>query len=328
MGLTEGKPLNILLTFDVEVWCNSWATLDQDFPTSFERYVFGRSSKGDFALPKTLEILNRYGLKGVFFVEPLFAARFGIESLATIVNLIQQAGQEVQLHLHPEWTDEATIPLLPNFTTKRQHLSYYSRSEQGALIGHGLGLLKAVGAKTPTAFRSGSFACNADTFPAITANGLRFDSSINRALPVSKPGTIQPASAGLCEPFANGVLELYPMTIFRDGFGRMRHAQIGACSTNELTDAIQSAQTAGWTSFIVLSHNFELMVPNRSVPDAIVVKRFEGLCSFLARNHETLPTAGFNDLQPLMPVRSLTLPHAGKLSTAIRYAEQALRRLH
>ncbi|WP_341647565.1 hypothetical protein [Thauera humireducens] len=110
--------MNVLLTFDIEVWCNSWATLEQDFPTSFERYVFGRSEAGDFALPKTLDILDRHGLKGVFFVEPLFAARFGLESLATIVGLIQQAGQEVQLHLHPEWTDEARMPLLPNVTGK------------------------------------------------------------------------------------------------------------------------------------------------------------------------------------------------------------------
>lgn len=320
--------MNVLLTFDIEVWCNSWATLEEDFPSSFERYVFGRSSKGDFALPKTLEILDHHGLKGVFFVEPLFAARFGIESLATIVNLIQQAGQEVQLHLHPEWTDEATTPLLPNVTTKRQHLSYYSAEEQEALIGHGLRLLHEVGATVPTAFRSGSFACNADTFPAITANGLRFDSSINRTLPVSNPGSIQPPSAGLCEPFSNAGLDIYPMTVFRDGFGRLRHAQIGACSARELIDAMQGAQTDGWPAFIALSHNFELMVPNRHLPDAIVVKRFERLCSFLARNRETLPTAGFNDLQPLMPLRGLPLPHTGKLSTTVRYVEQALRRLN
>jgi hypothetical protein len=41
------------------------------FPASFERYVFGRSDAGDWALPKTPEILNKYGLKDVFFVEPL-----------------------------------------------------------------------------------------------------------------------------------------------------------------------------------------------------------------------------------------------------------------
>ena len=65
--------MNVLLTFDVEIWCNSWHTLDTDFPASFERYVFGRSGRGEYALPKTLEILDEHGLQGVFFVEPLFA---------------------------------------------------------------------------------------------------------------------------------------------------------------------------------------------------------------------------------------------------------------
>lgn len=320
--------MNVLLTFDIEVWCNSWKTLEQDFPTSFERYVFGRSKEGDFALPKTLEILDRNGLRGVFFVEPLFATRFGLEPLATIVGLIQQAGQEIQLHLHPEWTDEALSPLLPNVTTKRQHLSYYSGDEQAALIRHGLRLLREAGARAPSAFRSGSFACNEDTFAAIAANGLRFDSSINRTLPVSLPGNAQPMSAGLCEPFAANGLEVYPMTIFRDGFRRLRHAQIGACSASELIDAIQSAQADGWPSFVTLSHNFELMVPNKTHPDLIVVRRFEALCRFLGRNRAILPTAGFNDLPPSLPARGLPLPRAGRLSTAVRFAEQALRRLH
>lgn len=69
--------MNVYLTFDIEVWCNGWDNLDA-FPKHFERYVFGRSRHGEYALPKTLEILNRYDLKGVFFVEPLFAARFGL----------------------------------------------------------------------------------------------------------------------------------------------------------------------------------------------------------------------------------------------------------
>ena len=58
--------MNVYLSFDIEVWCNGWKDLDGQFPASFERYVYGRSSRGDYALPKTLEILERNGLKGVF----------------------------------------------------------------------------------------------------------------------------------------------------------------------------------------------------------------------------------------------------------------------
>jgi len=81
--------MKVLLTFDVEVWCNSWEHLDKLFPSAFDRYVYGHSRHGSYALPKTLEILNTHGLQGVFFIEPLFAARFGLSYLQTIVNLIR-----------------------------------------------------------------------------------------------------------------------------------------------------------------------------------------------------------------------------------------------
>ena len=105
--------MNVLLTFDVEIWCQGWHDLDARFPASFDRYVYGRSSRGDYAIPRTLSILDGHGLKGIFFVEPLFAARFGLKYLKIIVDMIRSAGQEVQLHLHPEWTDEIKPAPIP-----------------------------------------------------------------------------------------------------------------------------------------------------------------------------------------------------------------------
>lgn len=319
--------MNVLFTFDVEVWCNSWETLDSDFAKSFERYVFGKSVQGDFALPKTLDILDRHRLKGVFFVEPLFATRFGVEHLATIVNLIQDAGQEIQLHLHPEWTDEALQPLIPHNSGKRQLLSEYSIDEQSLLIEHGLRLLREAGSKQPIAFRSGSFACNEDTFSALTANGLEYDSSINPEMSVSQPGSVANSDAGYCEPFRIRDLALIPMSSFRDGFGQLRHAQIGACSARELTEALRAADIDNWHSFVLLSHNFELMIPGKQLPDKFVVRRFEELCRFLSEHRMSMPTSGFKELPPIPDPRRLQPPSVGKTATTIRYLEQALRRI-
>lgn len=321
--------MDILLTFDVEVWCHSWATLEQDFPSSFERYVYGHSSKGDFALPKTLEILECHGLQGVFFVEPLFAARFGIEPLTKIIELIQQAGQEIQLHLHPEWTDEARKPLLPGITGKRQYLTQYDAEEQRQLIAHGIRLFEEAGAPRPSAFRSGNFSCNADTFTAVAANGLQFDSSINPEVAASQHHAVIPEGANAYEGFRLGPLTCIPMSSFLDGRGRPRHAQLGACSAEELTQALIAAEQANWPTFVLLSHGNELMVRSgRNRPDPTVVRRFKHLCNFLAEHREILPTVGFNGLPPQAAPCKRPLPQVGKLATAKRFVEQAYRQLH
>ena len=181
MSLPDGgqRHLNTLLTFDIEVWCGGWRDIDDRFPAAFRRYIYGPSRAGNYALPKTLEMLNSHGLKGVFFVEPLFATHFGLEPLAEIVGLIQDAGQEIQLHLHTEWQDEAKQPLIVKHKPKRQHLHMYNTEEQTALIAHGLRLLSEASAAPVTAFRAGSFACNAETFTALERNGIQYDSSLN-----------------------------------------------------------------------------------------------------------------------------------------------------
>jgi hypothetical protein len=72
----------VLLTFDVEIWCASWSDLDRGFPDAFGRYIYGPTASGDYGLPFALRVLGDHGLRGTFFVEPLFATRFGIAPLS------------------------------------------------------------------------------------------------------------------------------------------------------------------------------------------------------------------------------------------------------
>jgi hypothetical protein len=71
--------LNVFFTVDVEIWCDGWENIDHKFPGAFEQYIYGPTPRGNFALPFKLQVLRDHGLTGVFFVEPLFATRFGIE---------------------------------------------------------------------------------------------------------------------------------------------------------------------------------------------------------------------------------------------------------
>lgn len=316
--------MKVLLTFDVEVWCNGWDHLDEVFPSAFERYVYGRSTHGDYALPKTLEILNANRLQGVFFVEPLFAARFGARYLRTIVDLIRDAGQDVQLHLHPEWTDEISPPVIPDSKVKRQHLSYYTLDEQTALIAYGRRLLLEADAGSVSAFRAGNFACNRNTFRALRANDIRIDSSLNAFYDIS--GTDLRDGAWRSIPSVLEGVECFPVSLFADGLGKVRPVQVAGCGFGELRDVIESAAMAGHPEFVVVSHNFELLKPNSSQPDLIVVRRFENLCRFLGENRDLLPTAVYSECSVGDPSVGRAQPRAGLGATIGRHIEQLYRR--
>lgn len=317
--------VKVYLSFDVEMWTNNWAELDARFESSFQRYYFGRSPAGDYALPKTLEILDRHGLKGVFFVEPLFSARFGAQHLDTVTGLIGQAGQDIQLHIHPEWTDEIRPPLIDDISRKRQHLTYYTLAEQTTLIGAARQRLEASIGHPVTAFRAGSYAVNRDTYQALLANGIALDSSLNACYDLSE-GTLEGMDACDSVRQIDGVTS-YRVTVFRDGLGRLRPANVGACSFAEMKQALLDAQRRGVHHFVIVSHNFELLKPGSSEPDRIVVARFEKLCRFLAAHPAEFEVGSYGQPEPT-PAQAPAepRPQVSRSATAWRFAEQAARR--
>jgi hypothetical protein len=317
--------MKVHLTFDVEVWCGTWSGLDERFPAAFERYCYGRSPAGDYALPKTVEILRRYGLIGIFFVESLFSARFGAQWLQAIVDTIGPHDQDVQLHLHPEWTDEIRPPMLADISSKRQHLTYYTEDEQTILIGAGRRLLEAAKRAPVTAFRAGSFAANADTYRALAANGIGIDSSLNGCFDHSA-GSLGDVAAFTSARTIDGV-RVYPVTVLRDGFGRLRAAQLNGCSFAELASALLDAEGGGVDRFVIVSHNFEMLKPGSSEPDWFVVRRFEQLCRFLAERRRRFEVRAFDvEALPATPTAAAR-PEATLSGTARRYVEQGLRAL-
>lgn len=318
--------VKVFFTVDVEVWCGGWQDLDAKFPDAFERYVYGPTTQGRYGLPRTLERLSHHGLKGVFFTEPLFSCRFGLGPLAEIVGLVTEAGQEVQLHLHTEWSDEVNPPLVAGLQGKRQHLWMFDRAEQATLIQLGADLLRAAGAPALDAFRAGSFGLSADTWRVLAQLGIPFDSSFNGSMSAARPDL--KVFGSMHQPrLVEGVWS-YPMSLFRDGRGHLRHVQLGACSFRELEWLLWRAAEEEWESVVILSHNFELMNQAKTAPDPIVDRRFERLCRFLAANRDAFETVGFRNLAPPAAMRDVDVPRSNLPRTVHRVVEQAVRRIY
>jgi hypothetical protein len=316
----------VFFTVDVEIWLGGWIDLDARFADAFKTYVYGPTRKGNGGLPLKLKILNEHGLKGVFFVEPLFAKRFGMGALEEVVGLIQECGQEVQMHLHTEWADEAPEQLIPGQEGKREFLFMYSQDEQQRLLAIGKELLLNAGVEKVSAFRAGNFGINDDTFDALAKNDIYIDSSYNHVQFGS--GLCLSNGQVLVHPRMAGRVLEFPLTIYNDRADHLRHLQLGSCSFKELESVLNHAHEHQWDSVVILSHNFELMNQQRNRIDPVVTKRFEKLTRFLEREKDRFTTAGFHTTDTTPKITDSTLPIAPPGAVLQRYAEQLIRRVY
>ena len=318
--------VNVFFTVDTEIWCGSWRDIDGRFADAFNRYIYGPTPQGNYALPMTFRILNDHGLKGSFFVEPLFSARFGQSALQEIVGMIHEAGHETQLHLHAEWADEARPPVLPDLKEKLANLRLCDAARQDRLIETGLRMLREAGARSVNSFRAGGFAANAATLDAVAKNGLMIDTSYNLAAPIGV-ADMSPERP-LYQPARLGSLYEYPVTVFRDfGPHNVRPLQLTACSFSEFEFVLTSAAEQNWNSVVIVSHNFELLNQRKNRVNRIVLHRFYRLCRFLERHRDLFRVHGFADIQPTDVAKQPPLLESSLVRTGFRYAEQLISRL-
>lgn len=324
------SPLKVFLTVDTEVYpiCPDWreSALQEDI----KRDIYGVIGSGEFGLRYQIEVLNRYGLHAVFFVESLFASCpfVGTGPLRAMVREIQDSGHDVQLHLHPEWA--AYIPTLSHISPIP--IAQLEGREQRELFRVGIANLQEAGARSPCAFRAGDYAANLETLDAAFECGITFDSSYNYCY---RDSTCKLAAQGgpLLQPHRLGQIYELPISFFEDWPSHFRHAQVCAASFSELRSALEKAYENGWETFVIVSHSFELIKDRRSggPPSLrrIVRKRFEDLCLFLSENKMQFRTCVFHGLDPSdfgvgQPAEVLK----GSIVRAmIRYGEQAAGRI-
>lgn len=297
-----------LITVDTELM------LRRDSDRDDWRALFARSCQpAGVGLGHQLARLAKHRLKATFFVDPMPAARFGLDCVKAMVDPILAAGQQVQLHLHPGWIDD------------RHELTDWDEYGQRDLLARARDLLVAAGAPEPIAYRAGSYAVNDDTLRALSAIGIRYDSSHNGSHH-PWPSAIPLPPAQIAPVLREGVVEV-PVGQIRDGAG-LRHLQLCALSSAEMRAAIDHAVAADHPVVSIVSHSFELASRNGARPNGVHVRRFEALCEHLATRAADAPTAWFTDLADL-PLGAAAEPLAASPARAIwRKAEQAWSNLY
>lgn len=322
--------LNVLLTIDTELWPRADSPTPSQVRLAMQRDIYGLTPRGEYGIRYQMDVLSRHGLKANFMVESLFASATGPEPLGEIVSTIQQGGQDVQLHLHPEWLRRFSDPALPAFAGPG--MKDYSCADQQKLIERALHNLRAAGADQVTAFRAGGYGANFDTLTALSRAGIAFDTSQNTPW-LGVTCDLWTKAPFLQPEVVNDVCE-FPVSYFEDWPGHFRHAQLCACSSAEMENCLVAAHRQGWFSFVIVAHSFEMIRRARqlgglSSVDRIVVKRFERLCRFLTDNHDKFRTVGFGDLQPkwIPAIEEPQTLRSSVFRTAGRIMQQASGRL-
>lgn len=300
---------NVLLTIDTELrWAGGVA------PGAWET-LFERSyNPAGVGIPYQLTKLAEHGLRAVFFVDPMPALWFGIDPIKRMVAPILEAGQSIELHLHPQWATLRNGAPSGSF-----ELIDYDEDRQRAFLERGRALLIEAGAPPPTAFRAGSYSANDATLRAAASLGLRYDSSHNGA-EYPWPSAVSLPVTAIAPVLHEGMIEI-PVTVIDDRAGP-RHFQICAVSLGEMRAALLHAVRHDHPVVTIVGHSFELATRSGRSVNRIHRRRFDLLCVFLANHREQMPTRTFAELEDLRLGASVyPLPNS-RLRTYRRLAEQ------
>ncbi len=270
---------SVYLTIDTEYSAGLAASLGVHAQEEiYDRSIACRTPHGEVGIGHQMEVMDDFGLKGVFFVDPMPALVWGVAAVARLVEPILARGHEVQLHLHPEWLAIAgDANPLGDRTGSAMH--EFTEDEQVELIGLARDYLVDAGAPLPTVFRAGNYGADDATLRALARIGIPYDSS-------HVPGIIGSDCAITLGPehrevsLHHGTIEVPIGSI--DSVRGQRHAQITALSAREMDAALRYAVSEGVAMLNIVSHSFELMSRDRSRINPFLRGRFARFCRIIA----------------------------------------------
>jgi hypothetical protein len=249
-------------------------------------------------LPFLLKNFARYGIKGTFFVETLSRAYFGDEPLRTVIATILDAGQDAQLHIHPNWLEIGGNGWCSRGIWERDACAGRSVAEIEELLVLGLKPFTDWKFPRPIALRVGNFEVDRNVYVAMARVGLEVASNIGLAIYRPEESSLQLYSG---RHLIDGILEIPVLSYRQLGLGPMKrlHAlSITGVGTTETIALLRAARQKGISPVVILTHPFEFIKcgpagaptarPNRLNKDRLVA-----LCKFIADHPDEFTTESF-----------------------------------
>ncbi len=198
-----GKNRYALLTVDTEALPKRAVT------DHVKRLIWGEHDNGTAGVREMSAIGDEFGAKHVFFVD-MCGAYARREEIRAVIHWLDQAGQDVQLHAHPEYLPDSFWANTKYKIEPRLLNQYTDSLKEEYLLSHFAAEISAVTGKKINAFRAGSFRWNATTLRTLAKLGIPLSfSNTTAAMNIGQ----NPYSLPTNKPFqwSNGIIEI-PVT--------------------------------------------------------------------------------------------------------------------
>nr|WP_067297787.1 hypothetical protein [Marinobacterium profundum] len=261
-----------------------------------EPVIYGDSRNKRQGLYFLLDTLARYELTATFFVECANYFYFGDEPMRSIVKQLQQASQDIQLHIHPVWLSfgqsREPFPRHDNCDGRRYE-------EIVRVITVCADIFERWAGHRPLALRTGSLRTDYNVYRAMAEVGIPMASNI--ALGIFQP--VEPElQLDSGRRRIQGAMEL-PVFTYRDRnlFGAHKKSlQITSCSWPEMRHLLWAARRAGVEQVIMLTHPFEFIKKSdfrytRVTRNRVNQSRLEKLCRFINQYDQDFVAVNFTD---------------------------------
>ena len=295
----------ILITVDTEFSIGGHFKNKKLKPVPADRHIYCKINGKDYGINLIMDILEKYNHQGVFFVETESRFYFGEKEIINIIQHIINRGHEVQLHIHPNYRSFINEHRMPDDMRK------YSLQEQTNIIKDALTFLSSHGIENILAFRSGGFYSDLNTIIAIQNNWIRYSSNYNLAYRnCNYTKTYQLKNDIFC---IEEVFEI-PITCYKECPIRKEwnSFQISAASYKELKEALYHYHRQRVQVITIITHSFEFVKPNdiqflRMTPNHLLIKRFDNICNYLAKNSDKYEVITYRQLDNLIKTNRISM---------------------
>jgi hypothetical protein len=331
---------NVYFTIDTEASMGGAWSNPERRPVPAPRHVFCRIGGRPFGIPLIVDLMARYGFRATYFVETLATRVLGESDTASIFDYLLRYGQDVQLHVHPNFRYYAEFRQAQAEGRPYQvpHpsdlLGHFAENIQRDLLSEAADFFQRFAGRRPTAFRAGCYSASRATMRCLAALGMKVDSSLNPCYPdLSFPGErLEPNRVQEIE----GVWEL-PVTVactkLPEGYNGFKFADCTSMASSELRQMLDAAAAGGQEHFMMIFHSFSA-VKAKDVsytelrPNSIVIRRLEKLFRYLAENSNRfqMATVGEAAANPslLESSSNTVVPELGFLRAGLRKAVQLI----